>query len=350
MGRVARYWKAAFEEAGFTFIHMGKEEVVSLRHPYFFPSMALKQVKQIIQAQDLLLVHEPAAGYFANLSNPLILFSHGVEQREWNVRQQFMHVSGEKISLKSRIMYPYWRLRAANRGLRKADLLLLINQQDRQFVIEKYGRESADIFIFRNGIRSLSIESQIKKPDDQVRILFNGSWIKRKGIQTLVQTAELLYRRSISVKWLFIGTAYDKPQVLQDFPVYLRPAIEVIPRFRQEEESYYLSQADIYVLPSFYEGQPLSLLQAMAAGLCCISTACCGQLDIIEDGKNGLLYETGNHLMLADQLQKCIADGHFRKSLGQQAKEKVRDRSWEKVSTEVVELVRNRFMNFKKHI
>lgn len=65
-----------------------------------------------------------------------------------------------------------------------------------------------------------------------------------------------------------------------------------------------VSQADIFILPSNYEGMPNSLMEALALGKICISTDCPigGPKELISDGKNGFLIQTGNQ----EELEKRI--------------------------------------------
>ncbi len=83
---------------------------------------------------------------------------------------------------------------------------------------------------------------------------------------------------------------------------------------------YILGESEIFVLPSFYEGFPNALLEAMSVPLPCISSNCvAGPSDIIEHGKNGLLVETGNVDELAASLTKLISDKQLRDKLAKEA-------------------------------
>lgn len=81
-----------------------------------------------------------------------------------------------------------------------------------------------------------------------------------------------------------------------------------------------LGESEIFVLPSFYEGFPNALLEAMSVPLACISSNCvAGPSDIIEHGKNGLLVETGNVDELASALEQLITDKELRDNLAREA-------------------------------
>lgn len=76
-----------------------------------------------------------------------------------------------------------------------------------------------------------------------------------------------------------------------------------------------LAQCDAFVLSSDYEGLPLTLLEAMAAGLPIISTNVGGVSDIVINEKNGLLVPSKNSDLLADSMVRLISDLDLRKKL-----------------------------------
>ncbi len=76
----------------------------------------------------------------------------------------------------------------------------------------------------------------------------------------------------------------------------------------------YLAAADVFVLSSDYEGLPLSVLEAMAAGLPVISTKVGGVADIVTD--NGILVKPGDREELADKMTELAVDGEMRYRMG----------------------------------
>ena len=68
-----------------------------------------------------------------------------------------------------------------------------------------------------------------------------------------------------------------------------------------------LVESDLFILTSNAEGMPNSLMEAMAAGLACISTDCpTGPSDLIEDGTNGILIPVGDERALVDSISSLI--------------------------------------------
>lgn len=333
MGRVAWHWREAFLRHGYEFIHLGKREVKRVAHPALYPYAARRAYESLGIRPAMILAHEPIGGMFVRSTVPAMVFSHGVEQRGWEIQKSDLRFG--KIRFRTRFLYPLWRLRHCNRGLRFAEKLLLINQDDARFVQQRYGRSSSDILVFRNGVVQTGL-TEFDHESETPTILFMGTWIERKGISTLIQAARDLRSRGVNARWLLAGTQIGEEEVLGKWPAAMRSQVVVVPRFRCEDERQLLAKADIVVLPSCFEGQPLALLQAMEAGRCCIASDCCGQRDFIRHGENGFLHAVGDSKKLADLLEYVIVNAEIRHSVGKNARLSVSDRTWFNVSEEVV--------------
>lgn len=337
MGRVAWHWEKEFERRGYEFIHIGSREVGRLAHPGLFPFAAYRAYRRLERSASILLVHEPASGSFVKRT-PTIVFSHGVERRGWQLALDGNDGTSKRIRLRTRLLFPLWRLRQCDIGLRKGAGLLLINNEDSAFVQRTYGRNLDDIRVFKNGVYPSTLDERTQ-PADSITALFLGSWLGRKGIDTLISAARILDARNMRINWLLAGTGSDRDSILSSWPESLRPHVEVIPRFSPDAEEALFARSNLFLLPSFFEGQPLSLLQAMETGRCCITTDCCGQRDLIGHNQNGLLHTPGDSVELASLIERCAANEQLRESLGRNAKQAVQGRAWETISSEVVDFV-----------
>jgi glycosyltransferase involved in cell wall biosynthesis len=70
----------------------------------------------------------------------------------------------------------------------------------------------------------------------------------------------------------------------------------------------YLAEATVFVLPSRYEGMPLALLEAMAAGVPVVASAVPGNRDVVQDGTDGILVPPGDPDALARGLVKILTN------------------------------------------
>ena len=84
-----------------------------------------------------------------------------------------------------------------------------------------------------------------------------------------------------------------------------------------------LQQATLYVLPSYIEGLPMGVLEAMAIGAPVIATKVGGIPDAIEDGANGFLVEPGDVNALADRIIQLLADAQLRNRFATAARARI---------------------------
>jgi glycosyltransferase involved in cell wall biosynthesis len=84
-----------------------------------------------------------------------------------------------------------------------------------------------------------------------------------------------------------------------------------------------LSAADVLVLPSRNEGQPMAVLEAMAHGLCVVASDVGGIPELVDDGRTGLLVPPDDVEALVAALRKVLDDDSLRAALGATARERV---------------------------
>lgn len=91
----------------------------------------------------------------------------------------------------------------------------------------------------------------------------------------------------------------------------------------EEQKAKLLSQADFFILPSYVEALPISILEAMSYRLPILSTPIGGIPEIVTNEKNGLLVEAGNKDSLFVSLQRMVNDAEMRSSMGKISYERV---------------------------
>jgi glycosyltransferase involved in cell wall biosynthesis len=334
MGRVAVYWRDAIRNRGWDFRHYGIEEVPLPRLKPLWGLSAKQTWSHSGESTDLFLAHEPVAGTLQQSLIPTVLFSHGLEVRS----QQFCPSESDTSSSSPRamLMRPFWnwRERQTALALKGCPLLLLINEDDRDYVLSRYNRDPRDIFVFRNGVDPSSLQAE-QQPWDVPTVLFYGSWLERKGKSVLIRSAQRLASTGLKIRWLLVGTGKSEQDVLADWPINLRELVEVMPHVSPSDDDSIYARATIFLLPSFFEGQPLTLLQAMESARCVISTRCCGQKDIVRHGQNGFLFTPGNCDELAELIAMTIANRELRLRTAAQAKLDMMSRRWSMVSDDV---------------
>jgi glycosyltransferase involved in cell wall biosynthesis len=137
---------------------------------------------------------------------------------------------------------------------------------------------------------------------DEVVFLFCGQMIRRKGIDILLNA----FAGTDKGRLLLIGREADLPKLLEPLNPRIRSRLEYIGFQAPEDLPRSFAQADVFVLPSRYDGWGVVINQAIAAGLPVICTDQVGAgYDLVEDGVNGLKFPVGSE----DNLKRAL--GHF---------------------------------------
>jgi glycosyltransferase involved in cell wall biosynthesis len=347
MGRVAWNWQQAFEARGHTFIHIGIDECPKHIHPLLWGQQAYQYFKTTIKNADLILVHEPAAGYFVHLEVPVLVVSHGIEQRGWEVSEKY---GFEKRTLKSFLLPQFIRFRSNTEGLKRATKVLLLNEEDKNYVVKRHKRQPSDVIVLKNGYYEDYIPlSKSNLVSDITTFLFNASWLKRKGIKVLVEAFKEV-KRIFPDGWHLIlaGVGDHKDAIYHAFPSSFKDNITIIPTYSPSEEVKLYEKSDVFILPSYFEGQSLALTQAMASRLCCIGSDNCGQRDFIQHEHNGLLFKTGDALDLTRQIKSVLRNKTTIKIYGEAAHHTVKNLTWNTVSVAVVDLCQTLVLETQK--
>ena len=343
MSRVSHHWLRAFQLAGLETVSFDPTTAAIRGHNSFLDLKLRAAAKPHLRSNDILLVHEPLSGAFAQTGLPLVVFSHGIEARLKQVTDQF---SLERRRLKSYLTFPLWerQRQATNRGLSVADLVLVLNSTDENYLQER-GVCRGQIVQYRNGVNQLDPDYEVSRPTDSryPRLLFLGTWLERKGIRLLRDAYQYFRSMNVPIFWRLAGTQVSEENVRAYLQAEGDPNVEVIPSFCGNAEASVFSDCEIFVLPSFAEGQPLALLEAMNRGMCCVATSADGQLDLLRNDDSGLLFSIGNSSEFITALEQVLHHAPLRRRLGASARREVAGRSWENVSDEVVHMVVSTF-------
>ncbi|MGN0306144.1 MAG: glycosyltransferase family 4 protein [Lachnospiraceae bacterium] len=202
--------------------------------------------------------------------------------------------------------------------LEKAEKLLVITPSLQNFFS---GLIKADkILLFPNAV---FVPEKVKKDYDQSKVLFLGRLCREKGIQELLLACENLHREFPRLQ-LFLGGVWEE-QKLKKMADNLGEWVHQLGWIGGEEKEKYLEECNLFVLPSYFEGHPVALLEGMAYQCACIGSDIEAISHMLIHEKNGLLTKVKDSHALEKELRKCLLDSRLQSRLGEAAGQTIRE-------------------------
>ncbi len=157
-----------------------------------------------------------------------------------------------------------------------------------------------------------------------VRILYVGRLVALKGQPVLLDAVTRLAASGLDAELILVGDGPERHELeLHAQRSGLNGRVTFAGALGQDEVRGHYARADVFCLPSFAEGVPVVLMEAMAAGLPVVTTRIAGVPELVEDGVEGLLTSPGR----ADQLEAALArlarDPDLRTAMGRRGRAKV---------------------------
>jgi glycosyltransferase involved in cell wall biosynthesis len=171
------------------------------------------------------------------------------------------------------------------------------------------------------GTRDWRWRERLSIPSDSVVFGQVSSLISRKGIDVLLRAFALLVRRAPQARLLLVG---DGPQHADYIELAKHLGIVdkvVFAGYHSDPLPFYQHVFDANVLASRNDAFPLSLLEAAACGLPSIAASVDGIPEAIGDHQTGLLFDSQNHEMLAENMWLLISGPELRRRLGEAARQ-----------------------------
>jgi glycosyltransferase involved in cell wall biosynthesis len=181
-----------------------------------------------------------------------------------------------------------------------------------------------------------SFSSSPGEPNTPPRILAMGRLVHQKGVDLLLRAFAMI---ELPCHLEIIGEGKMRAS-LEELASDLGICAKVSFHGQVSQPKQFLRQADIFVLPSRYEGFPNALLEAMACGLPVVSFDCpSGPREILRNGEDGILVSPGDITGLAAGIVSLLKNSGARKHLGEKARNRVAAYSIESVSDRWLKLI-----------
>jgi glycosyltransferase involved in cell wall biosynthesis len=177
------------------------------------------------------------------------------------------------------------------------------------------------IHLIPNGVDLRRFRPDGRRSGHGACVLYVGRLSPEKNLSALVAASAML-RSRLPVRLVMIGAGP------------LRDRLEIEARDAGVSAEFpgvvdhdrlpaYLDRADAFVLPSFTEGHPKALIEAMAAGVPCIASDCAGNRALVKHDETGLLFEPRDPAALAACLERVLTDPAAAAAIGRRGHEAI---------------------------
>ena len=212
----------------------------------------------------------------------------------------------------------------------KKKIVQILNLADKLIVLSEEWYDFFAMLVDKSKLviiyNSVNVPKNFEKNLNTQKILFLGKFGKRKGIYDLLDVMEKLCKDYPNIK-LYAGGEGEIEKVKAIVKEnQLEDNVKILGWISGEEKEKYLKDVSIYILPSYNEGMPMSVLEGMAYKNVTISTKVGGIPKVINNMENGVLIEPGDKQALYDNLKIVLDNYELRKRLSSKARKTVENK------------------------
>lgn len=203
----------------------------------------------------------------------------------------------------------------AKKILNLADMLIILSPIDEPFFESIVGESK--IQILPNSVKIPSDSAKRDKDYSSQKALFLGRICKSKGISELLDACDIIHRNFPEFT-LYLGGIFED-SFYEEEVTKRSKYVKYLGWIASDEKEKYLRECNIFVLPTYFEGQPVSVLEAMAHSCVVVASNVGGIPMMIQNDVNGILIEAQDIDSLISGLVSALSDSDRSKRLGQKA-------------------------------
>lgn len=277
-----------------------------------FALNSLKKFKILAKDKEVIHIHMSSRGSFyrkslfvlkaSKMDKKIILHIHGSEFEKF-----YKEECNELIKNYVKFIF------------KKCSKVIALSEEWKEILSQIVNKEKIEVLD-----NSIIVKKDRNKKDYSAKkILFLGRLGKRKGVYDILKIAPDIINKYPDVEFIIAGDGeVDKVKKIC-IDKNIDKNIKIIGWTSGDDKIKLLNEATVYLLPSYNEGMPISILEAMAYKLPIISTNIGGIPQLISNSSEGFIFEAGDLEQLKKVLDKILSDKGLREKLGNSSFDKV---------------------------
>lgn len=289
-----------------------------------------KQLKKILNSKRIDVVHMTSSGKLALIRDHFLLNMVAKKKISsvYHIRVGTVKQIAEKNTLEWKIMHL---------AMRKASVVIVLDKADYIYLQTFY--KELNTKLIANPVDIKKIE-KVNFKNRKKQIIFLGWCIEAKGIRELLEAWQRIYRKNSEWELKIIGP-YDKQYMQTLSKRYSFAGIDVLGEVSHDQVIEILLQSSIFAFPTYSEGFPNALVEAMATGNAVVACGV-GAIPEMLEKDCGIVIEPRNVQQLEERLQFLIDNENARIDYGIRARGKaIKEYSFEEILKQYMKIWRN---------
>ncbi len=244
---------------------------------------------------------------------PLVLFARLINKK------MVIHLHGGDYLIKQEA--PEWMRFLLQKIFSGNIAVIVLSPVEQQALTKNYTVNNIKVLPNCVDLKDAKSFNRTYTPQKKLNLLFIGRISIHKGIEYIYQSLVLLKNKGVSFKFYMAGTGQEEKEYVEKFSMLLKEDFEFKGVVSGLSKTVLYKNSDIFLLPSLFEGLPMSLLESMSFGLVPIVTDVGSIKFVVKTGENGIMINQNPAADIAQAVESFVNDNTFLQQLSKNASE-----------------------------
>ena len=319
------------ENCHYLFENISVKEIDVIGHPPFNLNIFKKKIETILNdmAPNIIHIHSTSMPVI-NYGCPIVVTSHWCMKAGVPI---FYRPIKDLEAFYKNIFLPFYDYNT-RRVVKNCDKLTAVSGSIKEEFI-KYYKKEADV-IYNAVDTERFVFKDLPKEDC---LLFVGALRRGKGIFDLLDVAESLRKSHPNVTIKIAGNGAQKNEVKEEIRERKLTSVKMLGALSHDQLVSYYNRSKVFVLPTYYEGLPTTILEAMSCQLPVVASNVSGIPDVINEGVDGYMVSPGNIQGYYDRIVELLKDSEKQRLFGAAGRKKVLENfTWPRIAKGIVKI------------